>query len=188
MYLYQGKLTSVPGEDFSLNITAGVFALSLHFRWDSANQEQYDIIHRALEDRRKSDPLLKDGDIIREYDWIDWYTSLPTDIEAALEEGMEYPQSLKGLVEDKSVMADELLLRKQEAEALRELIQPMIDQLVWNVDITDSDGNVVAGVVRPGGWLHNQDASWRLRFTSDLDSIGEDDLLKVTIEVEVAEE
>lgn len=183
MSLYSAAFANITS-DFEQPIVCGNVQLVLHMRWDTANDEQYNLIHSALVDRAKADPLLKDGEIIRDYDWLDWYTSLPSDIEAALDAGMEYPQSLK--TAPNNIKANILLERKYEADDLQLLLIPLQEQRVWNVEITDDTGEVFTGLVRPGGWINNQ-GSWSVRFLSDLADIGYDDLSKVEIEIDVAD-
>lgn len=187
MIAYRVTLDEIPNEDFTQTISAGMCSLTFHFRWDTANQEQYDIYRRALDARASADPLLKGTSIIREYDWIEWYTLLPADIQAALEEGMEYPQSLRKLADNFELMATQLEERKIEALALKKLITPLEEQLVWSVEITDASELRKTGVVRPGGWIGNQDQDWRVQFVSDLENIGYNDLLKMIIRMEVTE-
>lgn len=190
MRYYRASLNSVPGDDFTQTITAGTSTFSFHFRWDTANQEQYDILNRALLARAAADPLIKDSEIIREYSWIDWYSTLPDTAEKIiplLEEGMEYPQSLRRLKDEPTLLANQLLERREEALSLNTTITPLCDQLVWNVDITDEQGNIQVGVVRPGGWINNQSSAWSIQFVCDRARLGRDDLALVTIRMEIAE-
>ena len=188
MYTYHASLTTVNGTSFTQTFSVGSHTLSITFLWDTANEEQYTILYRALAARASSDPLIKASDssyINRDYDWIDWMLALPTDIETALNEGMEYPQSMRKV--SNTIKANLLQESKEEAAALKVLIDPLITQLAWNVTVTDENGNITTGVVRPGGWLHNQDSSWRIRFVSSLTDIGKDDLLNMQLEFEVDE-
>lgn len=188
MTIYRTQLTDIPSANFTQPIICGTTSLMLHFLWDTTNQEQYDILDRALGNRSKADPLLKGSNIIRDYDYFTWYLGLPSSVEQItemLENGMEYPQSLRNLPID--MIAMQLYDRRLEVAELQTSIQPLVNQLVWSVEITD--GNTVkTGVVQPGGWIGNQDLDWRVQFQSDLESIGYEDLLNVVIRIEVADD
>ena len=170
---------------FSMLVAAGSAHLTFDFVWDTVNEEQYSVVYRALKARAESDPLLySDKTIDREYNWIDWYTSLPLDIATALEEGMEYPQSIKDLSnEDKAAILES---RREEAYELKDMIAQYVTQLVWNVAVTDTNGVTHTGTVTPGGWINSLGLDWRVRFVSSLTRIGKEDLGKLYIEFEVA--
>ena len=186
-YNYLLDIDSTDVNTITQVITAGSYKFSFVFTWDTVNQEQYDILARGLEDRAKADPLLTtDGEIIRDYDWIDWYLSLPVDIEQALIDGLEYPQSLKDT--QLSVKANIMNERKQEAKELATVRRVYEEQLVWNVAIQElSSSDIFTGVVRPGGWINNQSEDWRVRFVTALEDVAKDQLNRVYIEFEVKE-
>lgn len=179
MTVYNAQL----GSDEEQTISAGNRLLTFQFRWDDANEEQYQIVAQALKARRDADPLLKKDsvDIIRDYDYLDYYTSLPKDID--LEELEEYPQSIRKLSEAQQIM--ELESRRDEAVELQKLLLVYEQQLVWNVRIVDDTGVEKTGAVRPGGWIGNQDIDWRVRFATLLTQVGKNDLSKVYVEMEI---
>lgn len=167
--------------------SAGRHILTVTFTWSDANEEQYNIVNNALVARRDADPLLDPSDnlaIDRDYDYLEFYTSLPEDLETYLAEGGKYPQSIRLLSEaQRAYKLDEL---RTEAVALNTLILPYKEQLVWNVSVKDSTGETHTGTVRPGGWINNQGLRWRIRFVSRMKEIGRYDLNKVYMEAEVA--
>lgn len=188
--LYKGYMSNVESSEdsFEKNIAAGNHQFTLKFYWDSSNEEQYDILYRALTDRAKADPLINDeGGIERDYEWLEWYSQLPGTseaIEELLESGMMYPQSLKGLRGDVNVMANELLLLHQEALAIDASLKPLENQRVWSVVVTDEAGQSYSGTVVSGGWINNQGTTWSMRFMCDKPRIGKEDLALVEIQVE----
>lgn len=183
---YYARLNEVPSLDFTQAFSAGTHILNIRFLWDEANEEQYLIVKRALDDRALADPLVKDdGTIIKDYDWVEWYSSLPIDIEEALQNGMEYPQSLRYLDIHSRALA--LQQYKLEAEELKVLLEPYLNQLVWHCTIWEETQPtvIVTADMRPEGWIHDQDFGWRVRFASDLTQVGKNDLLNVRLEFEV---
>lgn len=147
-------------------------------------EEQYAILARALLTKATADPLLDSWEVVRDYDWIDYYADLPSDIEDALNHGMKYPQSVKDV--SNTVKADILYERQQEALELKKIREDFLGNLAWHLDITDEYGEFVAGDIRPGGWFNNQSSNWRVYVVSDLVSIGRDDLLNIKFAFEVA--
>lgn len=177
MDLYSTKLSSIPSDDFNISLMAGSVILRLRFHWDNDTQEQYDIAVRALNSLRNSDPLIaKDGSIIRDYDYIGYYTAITYKIPT------ELPQSLRSL--DDTNLLNVLLERKEQAIELGSVIQAYEEHLVWQCDITDPDETVYSADVVPGGWVNNQSSTWRLQFVSNLEVVGKDNLIDVEIRVE----
>lgn len=185
-YNYRITTDTEASDTAALLISAGTRSFQFNFAWDTVNQEQYDILDRGLKDRALADPLLDGSDIIRDYDWIDWYLALPIDIENYLNNGGAYPQSLRNTAV--AVRANLMNEFREEAKVLKRIRTIYIDQLVWNVVITElTTSKVLTGVVRPGAWINNQSDIWRVRFVSALTEIGKEDLNKVFIEFEVDE-
>lgn len=185
-YNYRITTDTATTNTATLLVSAGIRSFQFNFVWDTVNQEQYDILDKGLKDRALADPLLDGSDIIRDYDWIDWYLALPLDIESYLINGGAYPQSLRNT--DTAVRANLMNESRDEAKVLSRIRNIYKDQLVWNVVITElTTSKVLTGVVRPGGWINNQSDIWRVRFVSALTEIGKEDLNKVFIEFEVDE-
>lgn len=187
MTTYEARLTSAPSDNFSQTIVSGNVQLQLNFKWDNTLQEPYDEIIRALKARADADPLIDNNSLIeRDYDWIDWRLSLPADLETYLEEGGKYPQSIKNV--NNVIKADILRGQIEEAKELEAVRSGYEVGLRWCCSITDDSGDVVVCSVEPGGWVNEQSLKWRLKFESDLDKIGHDDLLKMLIVTEVYDE
>lgn len=185
-YNYRITTDTATTDTATLLVSAGSRSFQLNFIWDTVNQEQYDIVDRGLKDRALADPLLDGSDIIRDYDWIDWYLALPLDIETYLRNGGAYPQSLRNT--EITVRANLMNSYREEAKDLKRIRTIYEDQLVWNVVVTElTTTEMLTGVVRTGAWINNQSDVWRLRFVSALTEIGKEDLSKVFIEFEVDE-
>lgn len=190
MIKYEASLTEVPGDDFYQTIFAGNQSLEFHFQWQSIMEEMLNEFEIALRARAQSDPWINaEGSIRREYDWLEMYCKTiphrsPSEIQAWLIEYGYAPQSLRRLSVD--LIASNIFERCKEAEGILYYLTPFYNQSRWNVAITDSQGNVVTGVVESGGWLNNQSTQWKCRFVADR-SIGHDDLLNMKIQFEVAE-
>lgn len=188
MTTYEAQLNDVPSDDFNVVLNMGGKLFYLRFQFDAAIKEQYDILTTGIRNLRDADPLLKEATIIRDYDYLDWYMSLPSlhELEQLLENGMEYPQSLKNL--GNYAKAAKLLNRKAQVEELQDVFDTFDECMYWKCTITDEANNEVQCSVVPGGYVNNQSSEWTLRFESDLDRIGEDDLMKIRILMEVADD
>lgn len=55
---YEAQLTAVPSDDFTQTIVAGQRTFDFSFRWDTAIQEQMDILEKGITARRDADPLV----------------------------------------------------------------------------------------------------------------------------------
>lgn len=188
MVIYETSLASLPSNDFHQAFLAGEQQLDVRFIWNKELQEQYDLLIQGIKTSRDADPLLKGMQIIRDYEYFSYYASLPATAEElteALEEGLEYPQSLKNLSNE--LKADRLLEAKALAVAQQKIIEPYEWGQCWHLVITDITGNQVTADLRPNGWINNQDSSWKIRFVSTLDKISHDDLLLCKVEVAVNE-
>lgn len=188
MVIYETSLTSLPSNDFHQAFLAGEQQLDVRFIWNEEMQEQYDLLVQSIMQKRDSDPLLKGTDIIRDYDYFEYYESLaPTtdELEVQLEEGMPYPQSIKRLSTE--LKADRLLEAKLLAKEQQKVLEPYAWSQCWHLVITDMYGEQVTADLRPNGWINNQSDTWRIRFVSTLDRVKHDDLLLCTVEVAVDE-
>lgn len=189
MKLYQARITGVQGDDFDKVLQAGTRIFQLHFRWDTACQEQYDLLYRGVQNMRDADPLYDTkGSIVRDYDYLEYYASLPS--AASLAEAIDnkeinIPQSLKSLPTE--LIVAQLLERIETAKDIGLALDVYKSHLLWHCDVTTSTDFMTAEVT-PGGWLNNQSLEWTLRFLSDLAVVGRDDLEKVLVQVEVADE
>lgn len=190
MLTYEGTLDAADSADFHRQFQAGNIQLDIHFRWNTVVQEQLDLYRRAIEARAAADPLLPS--INREYSWVDYMLSLPSeqaDILALLESDNppELPQSIATADISNELKASQLYESRLEAEEIQDMIQPYFDNECWNIEITADEGESVTGQLRTGGWFHEQNDEWRVRFVSEKSDIGYDDLELVGIEMEVKE-
>lgn len=192
---YTGKLDNIPNDtDFSQDILANATNLTFRFFWPTDIQEIIDDYERALDTRAKADPLIKDLDILRDYEWLDLYlNTIPHTSVSAIQEWLAsaplIPQSLQDLntPATQDLLASAIYERCMEAEGLWYYLEPLYNSLVWHVEISDNTGDSCSAVVRRGGWINNQAGNWRVQFEADSD-IGRGDLGLVTINVEVPEE
>lgn len=188
MPIYRTAMENIAESDFTKVFAAGTRMLSVRFRWDEDSGEQYDLIVRGIQSRRDADPLLRGSDIIRDYDYLHYYLNLPSDaqkLEELLREGMEYPQSLIRL--DYRMRAGVMVDRKHEAEEIARVLEPYENLRCWHLEVTDEEGNLVTADLRPGAWIHNQSASWALRFVTPLSSVGKNDLGLCSVEMAIGE-
>ena len=193
MITYRSKLQNIPDStNFTQVLVANTTPLTFHFIWRTEIEEIYIEYAKALDARAKADPLWLNGEIHKNYDWLNFYMNLPHGSVQELQEYLEatpyIPDSLKNLYnESTSLFYTQMYERCQEADILDYELTPYRNQLTWNVEITDSEGNSVSGVVRSGGWLNEQDPKWRVQFLADK-AIGRNDLTELTIRVEVADD
>ena len=192
MLRYKSRLQNIPtSSDFTQMLMANTTLLSFRFMWKTEIQEIVDEYEKALEARANADPLWDGKDIIKEYKWIDFYQNIPhasvSDISTWYASNSKVPDSLKSLYEqNRSLFYNQIMERCLEADSLAAILEPFYNQLVWNVEVSDTNGNSVSGTVRPGGWLNNQDFRWRVQFLSDK-VLGRNDLDELAIRVEVAD-
>lgn len=189
MQEYYAKLESVNGTDFNQTLVFNTTQLDFRFYWLTDLQELCETYSKALQQRAMSDPWINDDakEILRDYDWVTLYSAgIPHATQTEVEEWLETtdmrPQSLRSLTG--TLLVTEIYERCKEADELIQELQVYYEQLLWHVDITDSDGNIATGVVRRGGWIENQSAKWRVQFEADSD-IKYDNLIDVTINCEV---
>jgi hypothetical protein len=194
MIEYYATLPNIPNTtDFNQAFTFGSIALNMRFFWCEDVQAEYDLYAEALKNQAKADPLLRGADILREYDWLTLYSdTIPHTDANAVGDWMAStglcPQSLKDLyAQSPALAAQQVYQRCLEADELKERLRPYRERLVWNVEITDDEGDVFTGVVIPGGWINNQGARWRIQFESDR-ILGRNELALLTINCEVADE
>ena len=180
---YTYRLTS----SNSITLTAGDHSLECVFQWPDEVQTQLDTLQRIIDGYAKSDPIIKeDGSYDRNYDYIDYYTSIP-DYGSGMvewwEEQTEVPQSLY-----KSDFPYTLLTQRKElCMELNAYLNDLQDMLVYQCIIKDETGYKSVMSVRPGAYCCWRDTAWSLRFTSNLEQIGKDDLDKTTVEVLIYE-
>lgn len=194
MIEYYATLSNIPNTtDFNQAFVFGSIALNIRFFWCEDVQAEYDLYDEALKNQTKADPLLRGTDIVRDYDWLALYSdTIPHTDANAVADWMAStglcPQSLKELYAQSSTLAaQQVYQRCLEADLLKERLRPYKERLVWNVEITDDEGDIFTGVVIPGGWINNQGSRWRIQFESDR-VLGRNELALLTINCEVADE
>lgn len=181
--VYQSQLTQ---GTLNYDWTAGDHNLQATFVWPTVEQEQWDVFTRELAALSASDPMIMGNKYVRDYDYIDYYTSVvpqqqvdraewfaeQTDLPASLH-GKTYAEVLS-VLEERVTLCQGFAIYKQElSEALR-----------YQCTIVDEAGEVTVCDVIPGGFTRNQDNDWAIRFLADVDEVGRDQLGIVTVEVE----
>ena len=194
MTKYYAQFSELPDTvSFQQAFIFGATQLDFEFFWCEDITEQLDIYRKALDNRAKADPLIdfNTGSILREYTWLDYYLAIPHDTSTEVEEWVGeqemLPQSLMSYRDNTNLLANKIYELCLEAEEIQSRLEPLEEQECWHVVITDIEGNQVTGVLRLGGWLNEQDSKWRVQFTSDKTTIGQNDLLLITIHAEVEE-
>lgn len=192
MNLYEATLSNITQDNQTVSFTFGVHTLDIEFLWCASLTEQIDEYSRALTDRARSDSILKGAEIIKDYDWLDFYQDIPhtstTQILEWLDQGY-CPQSLQSLntPDTKDMLATEIMKRCVEADDLEDMLDPLVNQFCWHITITDEDGEIVTGVLTEGGWYNEQSSKWRLTFRGKSE-IGYSDLNGLTLYCEVYDE
>lgn len=182
--LYQATLKD---DQLYYDWTAGDHQLSVEFRWPIVEQELWDTFVLRVTDMASGDPIIEEnGTFNRSYDYIDYYTeTVPQDIterEVWWNEQTSIPASLKGKTYEQvsGILQDRVVLATGMAEYRQELSEALHYQGI----ITDENSETVIVDVLPGGWFHNQDDNWAIRFVADTNAIAKDRLGNVTVEVE----
>lgn len=190
MNSYYLQLQQPDSTEKDMSITAGSLALTLHFYWDVEMQEQYDTLVTNVRKAYLSEPLYNKatGDIIRTYDYIDYFTSLP-DTLVELEELYNASDSIIPYrllqVEDWQA-ADALLLMRSLCKELQEQDEQISTYLKWHCTITSGD-EIIEALVVPNSTYRAADSSFTITFVSDRDDIVRDMLGDCYIVVEVQE-
>lgn len=172
--------------DSDIEIQAGERTLRMSFQWPEPHQEQYDLVDRRVKELSASDPLIGNDNIVRDYDWLAYYNSIPA-IGAGLEEWIEEQTILPQSIANKplSVKISVINERKAVAEQFTTYMKELDDLLHYHCTIIDDNDNTVVCSVRPGGWYNKQDLSWAIRFTADVPNIKKGQMNIVTAEIEV---
>lgn len=172
--------------DDNVEISAGDRTLQLAIAWPEDIQETYDNLLRSIESDMLSDPLVNSTEIIRDYDYLNYYSNIPAygaGMEEWLEEQDTLPQSIRGL--QTTAQLNALTERRALCQGLSDYKSDLEDQLCYQITITDDMNRVVVTDVRPGGWFNEQDNYWAARYTSNITDIKQGQLNIVTMEIEV---
>lgn len=169
-------------------VSAGNYTLSCELTWPQPIQDCYNQLITNITNSAKADPIIGDGNINRSYDWIEYYSSIPAfgaGMEEWYEEQTALPSSMRSLTGTSiySVLTE----RRTLALGLKEYKQDLLDMLHWQMQVTDTAGNIMVCPVVPGAWYNNQADDYALRFVAEMDTIGHDDLIRTVIQVETYE-
>lgn len=170
----------------SVLLSVGEHNLTFSFTWPAVIQDQVDIVEKRVTDMSTNDPLIGGEGMNRSYDYIDYYTSIP-DFGAGMEEWWTeqtmIPSSLRNT--STSAVYSVLTSRKALCTQMKAYISELSEMLYWTAEVVDENNEVTVAPVIPGGWYRNQDEQYAFRFTSEMDNIGQDDLARTSLEVEV---
>lgn len=174
---------------FEIVTSAGGYKLNISFRWPTAIQEQADIVYREWKNLAASDPILVDGYYDRDYDYIDYYSTIPyataEQIEEWLEEQTALPHSLELLsMQQKIVQIRQRCLQCSDFVKLRDTLEQL---LCWEVTVSSSDEKYVC-LLRSGGWNNNQSDTFSWAFYSAKNTVGKGDLASTVMIIEVYDE
>lgn len=161
-----------------IQVQAGHHMFMFVFSWPENETDEYNQWQERLSIRSASDPLIKDGDILRDYDYIEYYMNLPDE----LPPDYPLPKSLKNMTPEER--EQEIQVRKEEVVALNTMLNEYRQLMSWNFSYT-VEGVTKTGMLKIGGWY--KEDLYRFRFVSDKEEIGPQDLDKVTVEFEVYE-
>lgn len=184
---YTYKINWDGSDRFTQLVQVGSRTLLFNFQWAIVSEEQYDIIRDYLRTEASSDPILRNGDFDREYDWYSYYIRLVgINLGDWLDTDPDLPQSIAG--KPRSRQLSLLNMNIGAAQALTPAITLYEDIIKWQFTMTCDDLDTTVGYVQPGGWYHNQDNKMSFRFTSELEDINHDNISVVSIEFEVYDE
>lgn len=172
----------------SQNISVANKSVLFQAAWPSAVEEQYGIIQHYFDTRAQSDPLVVDGDYVRNYDYFLYYAPLFSYTEAQLTTWITQQDVLPNSILTASNTAEKLLRLQNnitDCRNLAPLVQQYQEMMIWKFQVM-IDGQLTVGVIRPGGWYRTTDDELQLRFISGIEHIGKEDLGLVTIEFEVS--
>lgn len=168
------------------NITVGSYVFYFKFQWAVASKEQLDIILNYINTRQRSDPLYVGDSYTRDYDYMGYYLALVGYTEEQLSEWIKTAEALPSSVIHAPDASKLLIL--QENIGVCKTLKPVLDQyketVRWQFRAS-CNGEVIAGFLETGGWYWNQDENVCFRFISDLDTIGQEHLNKVSVQFEV---
>lgn len=175
MSLYTGYLQDIKTSPNDQEFAAGDYTLSFTFSWPENEQIQYDNLQTNLYNAAHNEPLEDaQGNYVRDYDYIDYWLSVT-------EHTTLWPTSMRNLSEQGK---QEYIEEKQyECLTLKELKDQYEELLQWNFVCTDGD-KTTTGLLHLGGWFCYAENGYMFRFVSDKETIGQDDLKYVRIEVQ----
>lgn len=136
MTYYDAYLNQVDSteDSFEVPIKAESTNLSIKFKWDTTLQEQYDEYYKGIVKSAYSDPLVGNGEVNRDYNYVDYYLSIGDNISEWLEEQVVLPQSIKDLEEAEQITAIQANITL--ATEIKKVLDLYTEMLVWYLEIT----------------------------------------------------
>lgn len=186
--LYEIKLDqlTVDSDNFSFESDIGdSFSITVSAQWDTVLQYQYDLIEDGLKTKAYSLPLIKKGEMIRDYDYLEYYLQFASEdfnwIEWwATTDTKPFDVRSMGLAQARYLIKE----RAGFCKELRPIVTKYEEGLRWNITVEDTYGGTSTAVIQPGGWFKNQDFNYSYRFVSEKARIGHDDIPYVRMIVE----
>lgn len=176
----------IESED-NITLNVGSHRLDIEWRWNDVVQEQYDTFTKQINVTRKLDPMISDnGSIIRDYDYLNYYTqTVPQEVteqEAWLASQTVLPESIRrdGI--------NRLRTNVELANALVIYQEELLERLHYQAIITDETSEKTVADVIIGGWYRNQDQRYAFKFDADINNIRQNQLNLVTMRFEVYDE
>lgn len=193
MNLYEYKFKEADKDSFVMRLSVGSHELQMTFLWAIANQEQYDGIRQQLLYMADTDPLIDGPNILHNYNYVVYYSSLANMSDEELAEWLNadvpHPQSLRNMMESApslSTVVNVVKGRIAECAEIEGVLLHYKEVLRWQVSVSvDGDSPTVAAL-QPGGWYRRQEPVM-FRFISDRESINRDELQYVTLQIGVEE-
>lgn len=183
MQTYVADLSDITVQDnVSQLIKVGDSVLTFEFSWDIIARQEYLDLLRSLVNLADGDPLYNTETklYVRDYDYLNYYLSIPSDIDAWLANDPMLPNSMSGM--DNLQIEEYIEERRSFCEEIQALLKQLQDILKWHVTIYLENEILTTGLLTLGGWYLYQ-SNLRIRFytDSDLSSIDYNDLSKVKI-------
>lgn len=186
--LYEYQLPQLETNSSRLvdTIVAGGYSVRITFQWSIASAEQYEMIKDWIDRQANADPLVVNDSYITDYDWLQLYLDISSYTDTQLETWLNKTSGIPKSLMIGSMYSRKVLVRNRISQC--KALSPAVDQykevMRWQFRAVIND-EVTVGVIEPGGWYRNQDASISFRFVSDLDTIGYDDFSRVIMQIEV---
>lgn len=183
--IYQTTLNNSDLSTFSVSMRVSKHTLLCTFLWPTYIQELYDNSTQDLQDMSAADPLVGTDQLVRGYDYLDYYLNMvpQTNIAQWLQEQTVLPQSIRKLAS--GVQVTKVRERVTLCEGIKAYRDQLAECLHWTMRIQE-DADITVVDVIPGGRQVSTSGNWAVCFITDaLDEIAKDQLDLVTAEFEV---
>ena len=174
------------GTTFTQAYMAGKTNFTVTFRWAFITQEIVDDLTKAVAIRRNAIPLIDTatGEIIRDYDYVAYWSTVPTGF-ADILEWLQMDPIIPFLPVSMSDAGKVYYIQNENSFAtqLIALFDHYAEQLYWQV-IAEKDSEKITMALRPGGQIKFSDGV-SLIFLSDREAIHLNDLNYVTMRIGV---